>query len=45
MLVCISYILGICKKITSPKCDVYFALDEEVCLPHSGLLDEHADEV
>jgi len=37
--------LGIWKKIISQRCDVYFVLDEEVCLPHSGLLGEHADEV
>ena len=37
--------LGIWKKITSPWCDVYFASDEEVYLPHSGLLGEYGDEV
>ncbi len=37
--------LGILKKITSQRCDVYFASDKEVCLPNSWLLGKHTDEV
>jgi hypothetical protein len=37
--------LGILKKITIQRCDIYFASDKEVCLPHSRLLGEYTDEV
>ena len=30
--------------MTSQRCDVYFGSGKEVCLPHSGLLCEYADE-
>jgi hypothetical protein len=33
------------KENTSQRCHGYFASDKEVCLPHSGLLGEHADAV